>query len=119
MRNTVALRNALIIIVIAAVVYALPAGGRLAATVQASLGVALGTAVALIGLRVYRETRSRVELLENAQIVLLYGSLALAVFLFVGRAEMWRTSSGELAWFLLAIAVVYGLLESWRRYRAY
>jgi hypothetical protein len=119
MRNTVALRNVLIIVAIAAVVYALPSGGRLAATVQAALGVALGTAFALIGLRVYRETRGRLEMLDNAHLALLYGSIALAVFLFVGRVEMWRTSSGELAWFLLAIAVVYGLLESWRRYRAY
>jgi hypothetical protein len=118
-RNTAALRNALIIIAIAVVVFALPAGGRLAATVQAALGVALGAAVALIGVRIWNESRGSIELLGDAHRALLYGSLALGVFLFVGRPTMWATSSGELAWFLLALGVVYGLLESWRRYRSY
>jgi hypothetical protein len=35
------------------------------------------------------------------------------------RARMWGTGLGELAWFVLALGVVWALLEVFRRSRSY
>lgn len=119
MSRFVAFRNAGIVILIAAAIYALPGGGRLASTVGAVLGVALGAAIALLAVRAYREYGDRIALLGDRYRALLYGSLALAVYLYVAHAKMWQTGTGQLAWILLALAVVWGLVEVYRRYRAY
>jgi len=114
-----AVRNVGIVVLIAAAVYALPSGGTLASTVGAVLGVALGAAIALLALRGYREYRERIYLLGDRHRALFYGSLALAVYLYVAHTRMWRTGTGQLLWILLALAALWGLVEVYRRYRAY
>jgi hypothetical protein len=115
-------RNVAILLAIAAAVYFIPGGGRAASTFEAALLVAFGVGIGCFGLWMYREQRVSLHGLGDYHRALLYGAIALAVFLWVARQRMWLTSVGELAWFVLAGIVVYSLLavyRQWRAYRAY
>ena len=66
--------------------------------------------IGCLGLWMYREQRVALHGLGDRHRALLYGAIALAVFLWVARLRMWLTELGELAWFVLAGIVVYSLL---------
>jgi hypothetical protein len=112
-------RNVGILLAIAAAVHFIPGGGRAASTFEAVLLVAFGLAVGCLGLWMYREQRVSLHSLGDPHRALLYGAIALVLFLWVGRTRMWLSSGGELAWFVLAGIVVYSLLVVYRQYRSY
>src|SRR5258705_12567569 len=111
MERSKAVRNIAIVVAIAAAVYILPGGGRVASTFEAALWVAFAVGIAYFGLRLYREHRMTLDSLGDRHRGLLYGAIALGVFLVAARGRLWQTGSGELLWFVLAGSVVYALLE--------
>jgi hypothetical protein len=113
------LRNVAIILLIAAAVDLLPGGGTAARTFTAALWVLFGIGIAFIALRLYREHRVAIYSLGDAHRALLYGGIALGMFLWAGRVRMWQTSLGELAWWVLLGGVIYAAVEVVRRARAY
>jgi hypothetical protein len=127
-------RNVVVIVAIAAAVYFIPGGGRAADTFESALWVAFALGVGYLGLRMYREHRLALFGLGDRYRGMLYGALALAVFLYVVRSRMWYAVQvrgaelvqvhrwdgvGEFAWFVLAGMVVYALLAVYRHWRAY
>jgi hypothetical protein len=112
-------RNVGIVVLIAAAVYFLPNGGRVANTFEALLWVAFGVGIGYLGLRAYREYRVTLHGLGDRHRGLLYGALAGGVFVYAARARMWQTGIGELVWFALLALIVYSLLEVYRHWRAY
>jgi len=112
-------RNVAIVVAIAAAVYFLPSGGQTAHTFEALLYVAFGVAIGYLGLRFYREYRVAIHGLGDRYRGLLYGSIALAVLLWMSRTRMWHTGVGELLWFVLVGGIVYSLFVIIRRWRAY
>jgi len=112
-------RNVAIVVVIAAAVYLLPGGGRVASTFEAALWVAFGVGIGYLGLRLYREHRVAVYSLGDRHRATLYGALALGVLLFLARTRMWETGAGEAVWFALLAVVIYALFAVFRRWRAY
>jgi hypothetical protein len=112
-------RNVAIVALIAAAVYFLPSGGRFAHTFEALLYIGFGVAIGYIGLRFYREHRVALHSLGERYRGLLYGSIALAVFLWMSYSRMWNTGLGELLWFVLASGVAYAWFAIFRRWRAY
>jgi hypothetical protein len=127
-------RNVAIILAIAAVVYFIPGGGRAASTFEAALWVAFGIGFGYFMLRAYREHHVALFGLGDRHRGLLYGSVALAVFVWIVRKRMWYVLKlqggelvqvhrwdgvGEFAWFVLVGVVVYSLLAVYRRWRAY
>jgi hypothetical protein len=112
-------RNVAIVAAIAAAVYFLPSGGQTAHTFEALLYVAFGVAIGYLGLRLYRETRVTIHGLGDGYRGLLYGSIALAVLLWMSRSRMWQTGVGELLWFVLVGGIVYAAIALVRRWRAY
>jgi hypothetical protein len=119
MENAKTLRNVAIVLAIAAAVYLLPGGGNAARAFEAALWVAFGIGIAYVAMRAYRERRMSLLALGERHRALLYGGIALAVFALAARARMWETGSGELAWFVLVILVVYALMEVFRHSRSY
>jgi hypothetical protein len=126
--------NVTIILAIAAAVYFIPGGGRAANTFEAALWVAFGLGFGLLGLRWYRENHIALFGLGDRHRGLLYGALALAVFLWAVRSRMWYALQargvelaqvhrwdgfGEILWFVLAGLVVYSLMAVYRHWRAY
>ena|SRR6266851_3524696 len=119
MERTKTARNIAIIFAIAVAVYALPGGGRVAATFEAALWVAFGIGIGYMALRLYREHRVWLYGLGDRHRALLYGAVAVGVFAWAARTRMWETGSGELLWFVLIGGVVYALLEVFRHSRSY
>ncbi|HYM54859.1 MAG TPA: hypothetical protein VES97_05815 [Solirubrobacteraceae bacterium] len=113
------LRNVAIVVAIAAAVYLLPGGGRGASTFEGALWAAFAVGIGYLGLRLYREHRVAVYSLGDRHRGLLYGGVALGVFLWLSRTRMWETGLGELGWWVLLGGVVYALLEVVRRARSY
>jgi hypothetical protein len=112
-------RNVAIVVAIAAAVYLLPGGGRVAHIFEAVLWVAFGVGIAYLGLRIYREHRVALYGLGDRYRGLLYGALAVGVLALIARQRMWQTGTGEVLWFALIALVVYALLAVLRRWRAY
>lgn len=112
-------RNVAIVLLIAAAVYFLPSGGRVANTFEALLYVGFGVAIGYLGLRFYREYRVTLHGLGDRYRGLLYGAIALGVLMWMSRVRMWRTGVGELLWFVLAGGIVYAVIVVVRRWRAY
>jgi len=112
-------RNVAIVVVIAAAVYFIPGGGRVASTFEAVLITGFAIAIAYLGLRMYREYRVTLFGLGDRHRALLYGGLAVAYFAWVARKNMWQTGLGELAWFALLAFVIYAGMEVYRHARAY
>jgi hypothetical protein len=112
-------RNVAIVALIAAAVFALPGGGQAASTFEAVLLIGFGVGFGYLGVRLYRENRVAVHGLGDRQRTILYGVLALAAFVVVGQKRLWETSIGELVWFALVVLVIYGLLDTYRRWRTY
>jgi hypothetical protein len=112
-------RNVAIVLLIAGGVYAIPGGGRAAATFETVLFIVFGVGLGYLGLRLYRENRVALHSLGDRYRALLYGAIALAAFLVIGQKRMWQTSLGELLWFVLVGLVVYALLAIYRYARSY
>ncbi len=112
-------RNVAIVALIAAAVFLLPGGGQAASTFEAVLLVGFGVGFGYLGVRLYRENRVALHGLGDRPRAMLYGALALVAFVVVGRARMWETGLGELAWFVMIALAVYALLGVYRRWRAY
>src|SRR5271165_3857590 len=112
-------RNVAIIVAIAAALYFLPGGGGATRAFEAALYVGFGVAIGYIGVRVYRERRVAIHGLGDRHRALLYGGLALGVFVWAARSRMWQTGLGEAAWFVLVAIAAYSLMEVFRRSRSY
>jgi hypothetical protein len=127
-------RNIAIVLAIAAAVYLIPGGGRAASTFEAALWVAFGLGIGYFALRMYREHHIALYGLGDRHRGLLYGAVALGVFMWVVRKRMWYALQvrggelvqvhrwdgvGEFVWFVLAGAVLYALLSVYRYSRSY
>jgi hypothetical protein len=112
-------RNIAIVVAIGLAVYFIPGGGRAAGAFEAALWAVFGVGIAYLGLRLYRENQFRLAALGEHHRGVLYGSIALAFFCYMSRTRLWETGLGELFWFLLVLAVVWGLLEVLRHFRSY
>jgi len=127
-------RNIAIIVALAAAVYFIPGGGRAADTVEAALWAVFALAFGFLGLRMYREHHVALFSLGDRHRGLLYGAVALALFLWVVRKRLWYALQvrggeivqvhrwdgfGEILWFALLGMVVYALLAVYRHARSY
>ena len=112
-------RNIAIVALIAAAVFLLPGGGQAANTFESVLIVGFAAGFGYLGLRLYREHRYSLDSLGDHHRALLYGGIALAVFVVAARRRLWETGSGELLWFVLVACAVYALLEVFRHSRSY
>jgi hypothetical protein len=121
MERMKAFRNIAIVVAIAAFAYVAfgTGGGRVGETVQAALIVGFAVAIGFIGIRLFREHRISLHSLGDRHRGMLYGGLALAVFVYAARRRMWETGIGEFVWFVLLAIVVYALLEVFRYSRTY
>jgi hypothetical protein len=112
-------RNVAILLLIAAAVDFIPGGGQAADTVTAALWVLFALGVGFLGLRLYREHRVAIHSLGDYHRGLLYGGLAIVVFLYAAQKRMFLTSLGELTWWVLAGCALYAFVEVYRRSRSY
>lgn len=111
-------RNALIVLALAAAVYALPGGGESADFVSAVLSVLITASIAFFAYRFYRENRMDLYGLGDRHRGLLYGALGALVLMMAARVRLFDTSGGALLWFAVVIGSVYALYVVFTHYRS-
>ncbi len=118
-------RNVLIVLALAAVVYAVPGGGKGLGFVGSVLSILITASFAFLGYRLYRENRVDIFSLGDRYRGLLYGAIGAIVFLFAARQRLWEDGAGGgdaaglLLWFALFGAAVYSIVLVYRRWRSF
>ncbi len=115
-------RNVAIILVLAALVAFLPAGGLAADLLGWLVSAVFLVALAWFAGRLYRQFRPEIYGLGDQMRALLYGSIAMMVLALSGTRRLLDTSAGTIAWFALlgaAVAGVVAVVRHWRADRAY
>ena len=116
--NAAAIRNAVIIMAIAAAVAFLPGGGTGASVVIVAISLAFLAALGWVMMVLYREHRTSLYSLGNRRAALYAAGGVLAITL-TATSRLWSSSAGSVAWLLLVGAGVYVLVAvfiSARRY---
>jgi hypothetical protein len=114
------LRNILIIVGLALVVWLLPGGDEGSATVYNLLTVILTAGLLFFGYRLYMEHRATIFGLGDRQRGLLYGAIGLAAFAIIATSWLWNEGGlGALIWFGLLSLAVWGIYRVWRTYSEY
>ena len=116
---TPVVRNVLIVVALAAAVYALPGGGTTAGIIGELLSIAFAVGIWFFLMRLYREHKTTIYGLGERHRALLYGGLAAILFLGASARRFFETGVGTVAWLLIVAAMVYALVQVFRQYRAY
>ncbi len=116
MRN---LRNALIVMLLAAIVAFAPAGSNAADVVITLITMAFLTAIAWTIHVLSRENQLTLAALSDGRRAILYGSLGLIALLIAGTDELFSSGGGTVAWVLLFAASVAAIYRVWKEANTY
>ena len=116
MRN---LRNAAIVILLAAVVAFVPAGGNAADTILAAITMAFLAAIAWTLFVLSRQNQLTLATLSDGRRAVLYGALGLIALLIAGSDEMFKSGGGTLAWIILLGGSVAAIWKVWTEANTY
>ena len=109
-----------VVALVALVLVALPGGGDALNIALTVLTIAFFAAIALLGYRLYRQYRFEIDSLPEAQRLVLFASLGLALLTFAATNRLFDAGgAGVLAWFALLAISSYGLFWVWTQYRSY
>jgi hypothetical protein len=114
------IRNILIIIGLALVVWLVPGGGTGSSTIYNLLTIILTAGLLFFGYRLYMEHRATIFGLGDNQRALLYGSVAVATVALLATNRLWNDGGlGALVWFALLSLAGWGIYRVWRAYSEY
>ena len=109
-----------LVAVVALALLVLPGGGGALRVALSLLTIAFFAAIALLGVRLYREHRFEFESLQQAERLVLYASIGLALLTFTATNRLFdRGGAGVLVWLALLALCSYGIFWVWTRYRRY
>jgi hypothetical protein len=114
------IRNILIIIALAVIVWQVPGGASAAGTISNILSLIFVGGLLFFGFRLYMENRETIFGLEERQRGVLYAGLALLAITLVATRRMWEAGGvGAIVWLAMMGAGIYALYGVWRAYREY
>ena len=114
------LRNIAIILLLAVVVWQVPAGASAAATIANVISIIFVGGLMFFGYRMYMENRDTIFGLEERQRGVAYAGAALIAITLVATRRMWEAGGiGAIVWLMMIGAGVYALVSVWRAYREY
>ena len=109
-----------VVALVALALFLLPGGGSALDVGLTLLTMAFFTAIALLGVRLYREYRFHLDALETSQRGVLYGSVGLAFLTFTATNRLFDEGGlGVLAWLALLALCSYGVFWVWTRARRF
>jgi len=109
-----------IVALIALAFTALPGGDATLNVLLTVLTIAFFIAIALFGVRLFRQNRSTLESLEDRQRLVLYGSVGLAFLTFTATNRLFDEGIlGVFAWLALLALATYGVFWVWTQYRRF
>ena len=114
------IRNILIIVALALVVWLVPGGGTGSSTIYNVLTILLTAGLLFFGYRLYMENRATIFGLGDNERALLYGSVAVATVALLATNRLWNNGGlGALVWFALLSLAGWGIYRVWRAYSEY
>ena len=114
------IRNILIIVALALVVWLVPGGGTGSSTIYNLLTIILTAGLLFFGYRLYMEHRATIFGLGDNQRAVLYGSVAAATVALLATNRLWNEGGlGTLVWFVLLSLAGWGIYRVWRAYSEY
>jgi hypothetical protein len=114
-RNAV---NVLVVLAIAAAVFAIPGGGDTADLVLALLSTLILMSFIAFGWRMYRENRIALYSLGDTHRGLLYAGIGGIIFALAGRVRLLETGAGSLLWFAVVAGAILAFYRVWAYWRA-
>jgi hypothetical protein len=112
-------RNALIVLALAAVVMLAPGGGNASAAILQVLVIGMLGSIAWFAVRLYREHRSDIYSLGDRNRAILYGSAGLIALTVTATDRLWETGPGTIVWLALVALACYGVYFVFRASREY
>ena len=112
-------RNILIVLLIAAAVYAVPGGGTAAEIVGALISIAFAVSIWFALVYVYRNFRTTIFSLGDRHRGMLYAGLAAILFLGASAGRFFDSALGTFVWLAILAAAAYALIETFRHWREY
>jgi hypothetical protein len=113
------LRNAVIILAIAAVVYAVPSAGIAVSFLTQAVSLAFLAAFAWIASRLYREHRAEIYSLGTRRRAIAYIAVGVAALAFSAVDRLWASGLGTVIWLLVLGGCGYALYAVYRSTREY
>jgi hypothetical protein len=114
------IRNILIIVALALVVWLVPGGGTGSSTIYNVLTIILTAGLLFFGYRLYMEHRATIFGLGDNQRALLYGCVAVATVALLATNRLWDDGGlGALLWFALLSLAGWGIYRVWKAYSEY
>jgi hypothetical protein len=107
MRSMSTIRSIVIVLVIAALVVALPGGGTGATVALQAASIAFLAVLGWFASVMYRQHRVTLYSLGDKRRAILYVALGVAVLTLTATARLWQTSGGKVAWCVLLVASAY------------
>jgi hypothetical protein len=114
------IRNVLIVLALAAIVWGIPGGRTAGNTISNLLTILLLGGLAFFAYRLYMEHRTTLFDLPDNHRLILYGSAVVLVVTLVATGRMWDGGGAlVLIWFALIGMAAYGMYFVFRAYREY
>jgi hypothetical protein len=114
------IRNILIIVALALIVWLVPGGGSGSSTIYNLLTIVLTAGLLFFGYRLYMENRATIFGIGDNQRAVLYGAVALACIALLATNRLWNDGGlGVLLWFALLSVAGWGIYRVWRAYSEY
>jgi hypothetical protein len=114
------IRNILIIVALAAIVWLVPGGDAASVTIANLLSVLFVGGLLFLAYRLYMENRETIFGLEERQRGILYAAVALIAIALVATARMWDAGGlGAMVWLLMIATGIYAIYAVWRAYRTF
>jgi uncharacterized membrane protein len=112
-------RNVLIIVAIATIVYAVPSGNSAVNFIVTVVSLAFLAAMAWIANRLYREHRIELYSLGTRRRTILYVALGVATLTFSATDRFWLTGFGTIVWLMLLAGCAYAMYAVYRSMQEY
>ncbi len=115
-----AVRNVVIILLIAGLVDVIPGGGAASNTTLEAIYLLFFGAFVFVGTRLYREYRTSLYSLGTNKRAISYGAGGLIALTLTGTNTLWdKGAGGKVIWLVLLIIAGYALFEVVRSTRRY
>ena len=114
------IRNIVIIVALALIVWLVPGGGSGSSTIYNLLTIILTAGLLFFGYRLYMEHRATIFGLGDQQRAVLYGSLTMAALALLATSRLWDAGGlGALIWIGLLALAAWGIFRVWKTYSEY
>ncbi len=104
-------RNIAIVLVLAALVVLIPGGGTGASIAIQAVSLAFLASLVWFAAIMYRQHRTDLYGLGDRRRLVLYGALGVGAVTLTATHRLSNTASGEIAWFVLIGAALYGVIS--------